>query len=54
MTPALAEQLALLPDYLSRHLLLSITALQARQVLGYTMIAMCAATPIFLFWLAVL
>jgi osmoprotectant transport system permease protein len=27
MTPALAEQLALLPDYLSRHLLLSITAL---------------------------
>ena len=27
MSPALAEQLALLPDYLSRHLLLSITAL---------------------------
>ena len=27
MSPALAEQLALLPDYLSRHLLLSVTAL---------------------------
>lgn len=34
--------------------LLSITGLKARDVLGYTMLAMLVATPVFLFWLAVL
>jgi short-chain fatty acids transporter len=32
--------------------LLSITGLRAREILGYTMIAMCVATPVFLLWLA--
>ena len=34
--------------------LLSITGLKAREVMGYTMLAMVVATPIFLFWLTAL
>lgn len=34
--------------------LLSITRLQAREILGYTMLAMLLAAPVFLLWLALL
>ena len=34
--------------------LLSITGLRARDVLGYTMVVMCVAIPVFIVWLAVL